>query len=331
MMLLTFNIHDVHWCSMNYDVSWKSLHHAAVVSLCSVSQFQFLHFTKSFGGLAWSLQVPGLGFGVSFTCWTSCVACEGWHGATDCQRASSRVGPRVGSGSGKLETYLAKRSSKSDFMFHLFGCSFNCDCHIWIMNIHESCVWPFQKMKGVFFFLRGGGSRAQWFNEGRKWWKLTLTCRRRDPLATETRRSQLRSAFRHLDRMQTELQISSDETATIVAGDFNDLAGSSLHQDLQKGLFDKTSRSMVDAYGHLSTAPATFRAAGRADRIDFIYHTKNLETQSLRWPLSPEEEDRLKWSFRWPPWPALIPGDWYPSDHVPIAALFSFKAWFSRT
>lgn len=199
---------------------------------------------------------------------------------------------------------------------------------IWIMNIHESCVWPFQKMKGVFFFFGGGVSRAQWFNEGRKWWKLTF--RRRDPLATETRRSQLRSAFRHLDRMQTELQISSDETATIVAGDFNDLAGSSLHQDLQKGLFDKTSRSMVDAYGHLSTAPATFRAAGRADRIDFIYHTKNLETQSLRWPLSPEEEDRLKWSFRWPPWPALIPGDWYPSDHVPIAALFSFKAWFSR-
>ena len=148
----------------------------------------------------------------------------------------------------------------------------------------------------------------------------------RDPLATETRRSQLRSAFRHLHRMQKELQISSDESATIVAGDFNDLAGSSLHQELQKGLFDKTSRSMVDAYGHLSTAPATFRAAGRADRIDFIYHTKNLETQSLRWPLSPEEEDRLRWSFRWPPWPALIPGDWYPSDHVPIAALFSFKA-----
>ena len=27
---------------------------------------------------------------------------------------------------------------------------------------HESCVWPFQKMKGVFFFFLGGGvARAQ--------------------------------------------------------------------------------------------------------------------------------------------------------------------------
>lgn len=31
---------------------------------------------------------------------------------------------------------------------------------IWIMNIHESCVWPFQKMKGVFFFF-GGGFRGR--------------------------------------------------------------------------------------------------------------------------------------------------------------------------
>ena len=29
------------------------------------------------------------------------------------------------------------------------------------MNIHESCVWPFQKMKGVFFFFFGGGLRGR--------------------------------------------------------------------------------------------------------------------------------------------------------------------------
>lgn len=133
---------------MNYQM----LHENLCITLllfhfCSVSQFQFL-FTKSFGGSAWSLQVPGLGFGLSFTCWTSCVACEGWHGATDCQRASSRVRQGWEVEVGSLRN-IWLRSSKSVFMFHLLDVA-SIVTVIWIMclAIPKKCVffagihWP---------------------------------------------------------------------------------------------------------------------------------------------------------------------------------------------
>ena len=49
-------------------------------------------------------------------------------------------------------------------------------------------------------------------------------------MAVATRRQQLRSALRRLRRLSGAV-----EAAVVVAGDFNELAGSALHGELQRG------------------------------------------------------------------------------------------------
>lgn len=144
-----------------------------------------------------------------------------------------------------------------------------------------------------------------------------------NPLAVATRRQQLRSALRRLRRLG--LGATEAATATVLAGDFNELAGSALHGELQSGRLEDQPESWKFLDAHSSNAFCTFRGAGRCDRIDFIYHTGSVAAR-VRKPLATEEEERLRWSWRWPPWPELVPGKWYPSDHLPLTAMFSFLA-----
>eukprot|EP00435_Cladocopium_sp_Y103_P025212 s2336_g6.t1 len=113
-----------------------------------------------------------------------------------------------------------------------------------------------------------------------------------NPLAVATRRQQLRSALRRLRRLAGET-----EAAAVLAGDFNELAGSALHGELQSGMLeDGESWKFLDA--HSSNPFCTFRAAGRCDRIDFIYHTGSVAARALRKSLATEEEERLRGSER---------------------------------
>ena len=63
----------------------------------------------------------------------------------------------------------------------------------------------------------------------------------RNPLAVATRRQQLRSALRRLRRLG--LGATEATTATVLAGDFNELAGSALHGELQSGRLEDQPES----------------------------------------------------------------------------------------
>lgn len=109
-----------------------------------------------------------------------------------------------------------------------------------------------------------------------------------NPLAVATRRQQLRSALRRLRRLGPSATEAA--TATVLAGDFNELAGSALHGELQSGRLEDHPESWKFLDAHSSNAFCTFRGAGRCDRIDFIYHTGSVAAR-VRKPLATEEED----------------------------------------
>ena len=147
-----------------------------------------------------------------------------------------------------------------------------------------------------------------------------------DPSARAARRSQLESVCRRFRKLRSDLGVDTMRSCAVVVGDFNEPANTELHRELQAIDAESfparhSSWKWVDCYGALQAPPPTFRAEGRSDRIDFIYHSANLQAEALRWPLSYEEEDLLSWAWnRWPPWPGQLPCEWYPSDHLPLAA-----------
>lgn len=149
-----------------------------------------------------------------------------------------------------------------------------------------------------------------------------------DPLAIETRRSQLESVCRRLANFRNIYKVGPSNSSVLLCGDFNEPAGTQLHAELrgkEPGFATKHQMwPLEDCYESPTRAPpASFGAAGRADRIDFIYHSQDLVPSAVRWPLAPAEMAKLRWSLaRWPPWPEWVPNAWYPSDHFPLAAVF---------
>mmetsp|Transcript_7886 Transcript_7886/g.20365 ORF Transcript_7886/g.20365 Transcript_7886/m.20365 type:complete len:219 (+) Transcript_7886:203-859(+) len=149
-----------------------------------------------------------------------------------------------------------------------------------------------------------------------------------DPLAVETRRSQLASVRKRLALLRELHDVDVHSSRAVLCGDFNEPAVTALHGELTQEGGDwgpPDAWPLHDVYAELRECPppATFRGYGRSARIDFLYRSCGLRTRSVRWPLPAEEEHRLEWSWhRWPPWPELVPCSWYASDHLPLAALF---------
>jgi mRNA deadenylase 3'-5' endonuclease subunit Ccr4 len=157
-----------------------------------------------------------------------------------------------------------------------------------------------------------------------------------DPSAGETRLLQVRSALKRLRALQlrSEHVPGSPAAPTIICGDFNSGAGSAVHELLSTGVLPANfvepgqmrpfaAKAVTNLEGRYisayacSSLPFTFSVAGfLRDILDFVFYSeRGLWLRGLLQPFPTSDTENVV---------AGLPRRGYPSDHLPVGAVFEF-------
>lgn len=87
-------------------------------------------------------------------------------------------------------------------------------------------------------------------------------------------------------------------------------------EELEEGKFWSVESDLLDMMGRGMAVPSE---GPTQLRFDYIYFSGTLRVTAVQAPLTEEQERR----FFGDPWD-ILPNDWHPSDHLPVAAVFEY-------